>query len=471
MLLPVILAGGCGTRLWPLSRASMPKQFTKLLSDNTMMQETLLRLSELDCAAPYIICNEEHRFIVAEQLRELGIEDATIILEPEGKNTAPAIALAALFAEQQHGDIDMLVLPSDHLIKNEKAFIEKIITAKKYAQTGKLMTLGIAPEYAETGYGYIQLGEELINSSDAYRVAKFVEKPDQNTATSYFLSKQYLWNSGMFVFSSNKYLRELKQFQPKIYQACDKATTDCRKDLCFFRIDEQEFSKCPSESIDYAVMEYTKDAAVIPLDCGWSDIGSLKALWQVTGKDCSNNVARGEVVSKDTSNSLLLSDDKLLVTLGVENLVVVNTKDAVLVTTKEHSQELKTVVESLKSQKRLEISTHKKVYRPWGQYEAIDEGERFQVKRITVKPGAKLSIQVHHHRAEHWIVVSGTAKVLNGDNEFFLTENQSTYIPLGVKHCLENPGKIPLELIEVQSGSYLGEDDIIRFEDKYGRAT
>ncbi|QOL24424.1 mannose-1-phosphate guanylyltransferase/mannose-6-phosphate isomerase [Thalassotalea sp. LPB0316] len=467
MLIPVIMAGGSGTRLWPLSRSLYPKQFLALNSKQTMLQETLARLAGLDTCEPITICNEEHRFIVAEQLRELD-NIGSIILEPAGRNTAPAIALAAEVASlNAGGDPLILVLAADHVIQDEAAFVEAINRATPLAEQGKLVTFGIVPQSAHTGYGYIKRG---VERGDGFDVASFVEKPDGETAATYIESGEYYWNSGMFLFKASRYLEELTKHRPDIASVCSSALENSSRDLNFIRLNEEVFLTCPEDSIDYAVMEKTTDAVVVPLDAGWNDIGSWSALWEIDQKDEQGNALRGDVIALDSKGCLLHGGERLIATIGLEDIVVVDTKDAVLVAHKDKVQDVKKVVGQLKSQGRSELQLHREVYRPWGKYDSIDSGERYQVKRITVKPGAKLSVQMHHHRAEHWIVVSGTAKVTNGDKTFLVTENESTYIPVGIVHALENPGKVPLELIEVQSGSYLGEDDIVRFEDRYGRA-
>lgn len=468
MILPVIMAGGTGSRLWPLSRQLNPKQFLKLCGDSTLLQQTLSRLDGLHTAAPSIICNEDHRFMVAEQLRQLTVKNASILLEPVGRNTAPAIALAALNATRNGQDPVMLVLAADHFIANQSAFQQAVKEAEVLALQDKLVTFGIVPTQPETGYGYIQRGSAL--PEQGYQVARFVEKPDFATAQGYLDSGDYYWNSGMFMFKASVYLQALQEFRPDILDACKHAFEAGSQDLDFVRVDAAAFADCPDDSIDYAVMEKTRDAAVIPLDAGWSDIGSWSALWEIGTKDEQGNVCKGDVLNIGSSNSLVYAESKLVATVGVDNLVVVETKDAVLVAHKDRVQDVKKVVEAIKNDGRHEHMNHREVYRPWGVYDSIENGERYQVKRITVKPGAKLSVQMHHHRAEHWVVVSGTARVTNGDKTFLVTENESTFIPIGEVHALENPGKIPLELIEVQSGSYLGEDDIVRFEDKYGRA-
>ncbi|MCY1220823.1 Mannose-1-phosphate guanylyltransferase 1 [compost metagenome] len=468
MLLPVIMAGGSGSRLWPLSRQLNPKQFLALADNVTMLQATIARLDGVIHGVPCLICNEQHRFLAAEQLRQIGLEAAQILLEPEGRNTAPAIALAALNATAQGDDPILLVLAADHLISDVPAFHEAIQVALPLAEAGKLVTFGIVPTHPETGYGYIQRGANLDECS--FAVARFVEKPDFETANAYVESGEYFWNSGMFMFRASRYLDELKHFHPDMFEACREALVKGKQDMHFIRVDRDAFVACPQDSIDYAVMEKTESAAMVALDAGWSDIGSWSALWDVSDKDEDGNVLRGDVLSVSTQSSLVYAENRLVATVGVDNLVIVETKDAVLVAHKDAVQDVKKVVEEIKAQGRNEHFNHREVYRPWGVYDSIDNGDRYQVKRITVRPGAKLSVQMHHHRAEHWIVVSGTAKVTNGDKTYLVTENQSTFIPIGQVHALENPGKIPLELIEVQSGSYLGEDDIVRFEDIYGRA-
>lgn len=463
---PVILAGGSGTRLWPLSRKQSPKQFLKLGSTNyTLLQNTVLRLKNLECDQPILICNEEHRFIAAEQMREIGI-DATIILEPEGKNTAPAIALAALLLEKTEPNQILLILAADHLIKDTAVFENAILDAVSLAEKNKLVTFGIVPLQPETGYGYIEKGTQFERG---FKIQQFVEKPNRETAELYLESKKYLWNSGMFVFKANHYLNELEQYGTDILDNCRLSMIKTEYDKDFIRIDHDQFKNCRSESIDYAVMEKTSNAVVVELDAGWSDIGSWSALWEVSEQDHQGNVYQGDVISYKSSENYCYSEKRLVSLLGVNNMVIIDTQDAILIAAKDQVQEIKAIVDDLKSQDRGEISSHREVYRPWGKYDCIDQSERYQVKRITVKPGQKLSTQMHHHRAEHWIVVSGTAKVSKGAETFLLTENQSVYIPVGEVHALENPGKLPLELIEVQSGSYLGEDDIIRFDDIYGR--
>ncbi len=466
-LIPVILAGGSGTRLWPLSRQLYPKQFLPLLGEKTMLQQTIERLQGLDCQAPIVVCNEEHRFLAAEQLRQIGIDNASIILEPVPKNTAPAIALAALEALKQNEEAVLLVLPADHLIADTSAFQEAVKKAFGAAQDGKLVTFGIVPHRPETGYGYIRRGSQ--EDDGIFQVATFVEKPDEATAEEYLKTGEYYWNSGMFLFGANGYLEELEAYAPDMANACERAFSGVKKDLDFLRIDEKAFATCPKDSIDYAVMEKTKKAAVIPLDAGWNDIGSWASLLDVSPKDGEGNTVQGDVMVEDIQNCLIRSESRLTTALGLKDLIIVETKDAVMVIHKDRTQEIRNIVEKLKKQGKGEYLNHREVYRPWGFYDSLERGARFQVKRIVVKPGAKTSTQMHYHRAEHWIVVKGTAKVTIEDKTLMLAENESTFIPIGKTHALENPGKIPLELIEVQSGSYLGEDDIVRVEDRYGR--
>jgi len=467
-LLPVIMAGGNGSRLWPLSRELFPKQFLKLQGESTMLQATVQRLAGLPCGNPLVICNEEHRFIVAEQLRQMEKLARNIILEPAGRNTAPAIALAALTAVTNGNDPLLLVLAADHVIKDQTAFQAAVAAATPFAQAGKLVTFGIVATGPETGYGYIKRGVKQTEGQ-AFSVAQFVEKPNLETARHYVESGEYYWNSGMFLFRASRYLDELKQFRPDILEACQQAIGQVDPDMDFVRVDKAAFLACPEESIDYAVMEKTADAVVVPMDAGWSDVGSWSSLWEISDQDEQGNVQHGDVLSHDSHNNYVFAETSLVATVGVDDIVVVQTKDAVLVAAKDKVQEVKQIVGQLKAAGRTEHHIHREVYRPWGKYDSIDAGHRYHVKRITVKPGEKLSIQMHHHRAEHWIVVSGTAKVTNGDTVQLVGENQSIYIPLGNVHALENPGKIPVELIEIQTGAYLGEDDIVRFEDRYGR--
>jgi len=470
MILPVIMAGGAGSRLWPLSRELYPKQFLTVTGEQSMLQQTLARLSGIEHQAPLLICNEEHRFIAAEQLRLVGFESSEIILEPVGRNTAPAIALAALQALKiapNNEEPVLLILAADHLIENTASFHSSVERALPFAQDNQLVTFGIVPTAPETGYGYIKAGECY---GDAFSVQEFVEKPDLNVAKSYLASGDYYWNSGMFLFKVSRYIEELKKYRPDILSACEQAMEKTETDMDFIRVSKAEFEQCPSDSIDYAVMEKTSSARMVPMDAGWSDVGSWSALWDVSVKDTHQNVTKGDVKNFGSTNSYIYSESKFISTVGVDNLVIIETKDAVLVANKDKVQDVKKVVKYLKASGRTEHKVHREVFRPWGKYDSIDFGRRDQVKRITVKPGEKLSIQMHYHRSEHWVVVSGTAKVTNGDNTFFVTENESTYIPLGTIHALENPGKIPLEMIEVQTGGYLGEDDIVRFEDRYGRS-
>lgn len=501
---PVVLSGGSGTRLWPMSREHYPKQLLALTSDDTMLQSTLLRLdglqSHLGAAdvvlAPVVVCNEEHRFLVAEQLRQIGAKPTAIVLEPAGRNTAPALtlgALAAVHAAQQ--DPVLLVMPADHVIQDVAAFQKAVVVGANLADQGRLVTFGIVPSRAETGYGYIKQGAaiKVQGASAVCQIAAFVEKPDAATAENYIKSGQYLWNSGIFMMKASIWMQELARFRPDMVQACQVAYQQGKNDHDFYRVDKAAFLLCPADSIDYAVMEkLTADdrmaasnagggaiaegaaqtaekTAVVPLDAGWSDVGAWAALWDISEKDAHGNVMRGDIFTYQTQNALLIAEHRFLACIGVDDIVVIETPDAVLVAHQDKVQDVKQIVAHLKNTQRSEHLLHRKVYRPWGSYDGIDSGERFQVKRIIVNPGSTLSLQMHHHRAEHWIVVRGTARVTRGEQVFLLTENQSTYIPIGEKHRLENPGAIPLELIEVQSGAYLGEDDIVRFQDTYGR--
>ncbi|KAG1467696.1 hypothetical protein G6F57_012909 [Rhizopus arrhizus] len=464
-IVPVILSGGSGTRLWPLSREAYPKQFLPLVGEDTMLQATWKRVADIAGKAPIVVANQEHRFMAAEQLRECNVRPQALILEPIGRNTAPAIAIAALQVLAENDDALLLVLPSDHVVRNENAFHAAVAQAASAADAGKLVTFGIVPTAPETGYGYIKAGP----GEGARAVERFVEKPDLATAEGYVSSGEYFWNSGMFLFKASRYLQELERLQPAILVACRSALEKAARDTDFGRLDADAFAASPSDSIDYAVMEKTSDAAVVAMDAGWNDVGSWSALWDVSDKDADGNACHGDVIALDCRNSYAYGN-RLIAMVGLEDVVVVETDDAVLVGHKDRVQDVKSIVAQIKRDGRSEAAAHRKVYRPWGAYDSIDNGARFQVKRITVKPGATLSLQMHHHRAEHWIVVSGTAEVTRGDDVILLSENQSTYIPLGVTHRLKNPGKLPLELIEVQSGSYLGEDDIVRFEDQYGRA-
>jgi mannose-1-phosphate guanylyltransferase/mannose-6-phosphate isomerase len=467
MLVPVLLSGGVGSRLWPLSRELSPKQFLSLAGDISLLQQTLQRAASLSSSAPIVVCNQEHRFMVAEQLRALEMIAAAIILEPVGRNTAPAVAVAALQALKIDPEAVLLVMPADHVIKDLHAFTEAVSTGLIQAKQGKLVTFGIVPESAETGYGYIRRSEHA--DAGCYPIAQFVEKPSKAIAEQYLASGDYYWNSGMFLLGAKAYLEELKLHAPDILTAVQSAFANTGHDLDFIRLGVEAFSTCPSDSIDYAVMEKTAKGMVVPLSCGWSDVGAWSSLWEVRDKDVRGNVVIGDVMLHNTEDSYIHSSSRLVTTVGVDSIVVVETPDAILVADKSQVQDVKTIVDILRQQQREEVNTHTRVYRPWGSYESLVIAPRFQVKRIIVNPGQTLSLQLHHHRAEHWIVVSGTALVTCGDKEFILSEDQSTYIPLGTKHRLANKGVIPLELIEVQSGSYLGEDDIVRFEDIYGR--
>ncbi|NUC76963.1 mannose-1-phosphate guanylyltransferase/mannose-6-phosphate isomerase [Escherichia coli] len=470
MLLPVIMAGGTGSRLWPMSRELYPKQFLRLYGQRSMLQETVLRLDDVDAREPVVICNQEHRFLVAEQLRQINKLSHNIILEPVGRNTAPAIALATLSAIENGDDPILLVLAADHIINNKLAFHQAIKSAFKFALQGRLVTFGIVPTGPETGYGYIHRGqEETLDEQIAYQVSRFVEKPNKETAESYIASGEYYWNSGMFMFRAKKYLEELEKFRPDILDACKAAIQGCEESDEFIKVDRDLFIACPDESVDYAVMEKTTDAVVVGLDADWSDVGSWSALWEVSPKDDKGNVLTGDTFLHNANNCYINTDEKLIAAIGVDDLVIINTKDAVLVVNKDQVQDVKKVVEYLKANHRSEYKRHREIYRPWGRCDVVVQTERFNVNRITVKPGAAFSMQMHHHRTEHWVVLSGTGEVTIKDQKFLLTENQSTFIPIGAQHRLENPGKIPLELLEIQSGSYLGDDDIIRIKDQYGR--
>lgn len=470
MLLPVIMAGGTGSRLWPMSRELHPKQFLRLYGQRSMLQETVLRLDDVDAREPVVICNQEHRFLVAEQLRQINKLSHNIILEPVGRNTAPAIALAALSAIENGDDPILLVLAADHIINNKLAFHQAIKSAFKFALQGRLVTFGIVPTGPETGYGYIHRGqEETLDEQIAYQVSRFVEKPNKETAESYIASGEYYWNSGMFMFRAKKYLEELEKFRPDILDACKAAIQGCKESDEFIKVDRDLFIACPDESVDYAVMEKTTDAVVVGFDADWSDVGSWSALWEVSPKDDKGNVLTGDTFLHNANNCYINTDEKLIAAIGVDDLVIINTKDAVLVVNKDQVQDVKKVVEYLKANHRSEYKRHREIYRPWGRCDVVVQTERFNVNRITVKPGAAFSMQMHHHRTEHWVILSGTGEVTIKDQKFLLTENQSTFIPIGAQHRLENPGKIPLELLEIQSGSYLGDDDIIRIKDQYGR--
>ncbi|MBK8993542.1 MAG: mannose-1-phosphate guanylyltransferase/mannose-6-phosphate isomerase [Gammaproteobacteria bacterium] len=470
MLIPVLLSGGVGSRLWPVSRELYPKQFLPLADEKlSLFQQTLERLGGMPALGePVVVCNEEHRFLVAQQLRDMGHGGASIILEPIGRNTAPAIALAAIDALRQTEDAVLLVLPADHVIRDCDALQRAAQTGMALAGAGHLVTFGIVPHAPETGYGYIRRGAAL--DDQVYAVSHFAEKPDLETANAYVASGEYFWNSGMFLFRADRYLEELDKHAPQMLAACRKAYEQASDDLDFIRVHKESFTACPSDSIDYAVMERTDRAAMVPLDCGWNDVGSWGALWQTGTPDERGNVSRGDVILRNVSNAYVRAESRLVAAVGLEDVVIVETADAVLVANKDSSQDVKHVVAHLKLEGRGEAITHKRVYRPWGSYESLVESDRFQVKRIIVNPGQQLSLQMHHHRAEHWVVVKGTARVTHGEQETMLGEDQSTYIPLGTKHRLANPGVIPLEIIEVQTGSYLGEDDIVRFNDVYGRA-
>jgi mannose-1-phosphate guanylyltransferase/mannose-6-phosphate isomerase len=470
MLIPLILSGGSGTRLWPISRRNLPKQFLSLTGDQTLFQQTVRRAAQLaDSAAPIVVASDDHRFLAAEQLQELKVTGASILLEPVARNTAPAIAVGALQALSRDAEALLLVLPADHLIGDDASFVNAVVQAQPLAEKGWLVTFGIRPDRPETGFGYIRRGGAL--EGETFQVAQFVEKPQLKVAEEYLASGDYDWNSGMFLFRADRYLEELAQHAPAMLEAARAAFERARSDLDFIRLDADAFAGAPSDSIDYAVMEKTGRAAVVPVSCEWSDIGSWDALWLAAPKDADGNHFEGDVIGLDTRGTLVRSHNRHLVaTVGLDNIVVVTTPDATLVARRDASQDVKKIVDALKSADRTEHDLHRIVRRPWGMYDSLENGDRFQVKRIVVKPGAALSLQMHHHRAEHWIVVKGVAEVTCDDKVFLLAENQSTYLPLGSKHRLRNPGKVPVELIEVQSGSYLGEDDIVRFDDVYGRA-
>ncbi len=466
---PVILTGGAGSRLWPVSREFYPKPLLPIFGERSLLQETAARLDSIRAAGRAVyVCNEEHRFLVAEQARELGKDTEAILLEPEGRNTAPALTIAALYLTDKEPDAMMVAMPADHVIPNQENFVAAVEQGGKLAERGYLVTFGVVADKPETGYGYIHLGDE-IEGSGVFHVDRFVEKPDADTARSYIDAGDYFWNSGIFLLRADRWLQEIEKYQPEILTACNRAMAKSSTDSDFVRVDKQAFLASPSDSIDYAVMEKTDSAAVVPLRTSWSDVGSWSSIWEISERDEAGNVARGDVLTHETRNSLFMAENRCVAGVGLEDMIVVETADAVLVADKNKCQDVKAIVSQLKEFDREEHRFHRRVYRPWGDYEGIDHGDRYQVKRLTVKPGAKLSLQMHHHRAEHWIVVSGTAKVTRGEDVFILSENESTYIPIGVNHRLENPGTIPLEIIEVQSGSYLGEDDIVRFEDVYDR--
>lgn len=466
-LVPVVLCGGSGTRMWPLSRSNYPKQFLNLIEEGkSTFQTTLTRMPEHSSPA-ILVCNESHRFILSDQISKLSLKTETIILEPTGKNTAAAITLAALTASQNGENPILLVTPADHQIKDEDTFHRTVEKGMKLAEDNQLVTIGIQPDHPETGYGYIQMGEEI--SKDCHEVKYFVEKPDFQTAKAFLEEGNYLWNSGMFIFKASVFLEEISKFAPDILDCCADALQDRTDDSIFTRVDEATFKECPSDSIDYVVMEKTQKASVVTMDSQWSDIGSWSSVWELADKDDNGNRLQGDVICQNSHNNFVHSSNRLVSLIGMKDTIVVETDDAILVAHRDEVQNIKGIVSELKQKHRKEHESHRKVHRPWGKYDSIDTGNRFQVKHITVDPGQKLSVQKHHHRAEHWIVVSGTAKITINEDTWFLTENQSTYIPIGAIHCLENPGSISLELIEVQSGAYLGEDDIVRFSDDYGR--
>ena len=475
-ILPIVLSGGSGTRLWPLSREKYPKQLLPLVGEQSMLQATIARLDGIDgLGEPLLVCNEEHRFVVAEQMRLLG-KRGKALLEPFGRNTAPALTLAALWAGRQGDDPVLVVMPADHVILDAPVFRAAVTRATALANTGMAVTFGITPDCPETGYGYIQRGRPLAGDSGAFELSRFVEKPNRETAQAYLDAGDFLWNSGIFVLRASTWMAAIEYCRQDILAACRLAMQGGSEDGDFIRVDQAAFAQCPADSIDYAVMERLTGgldglpkSAVIPLGAGWSDVGAWDALWKVLPKCDAGNALRGDVMLEGCRDTLVISESRLVACIGLNNLVVVETDDAVLVAHQDSTQDVKKIVDRLKAEGRAVAQWHRKVYRPWGWYDGVDAGERFQVKRIGVKPGAALSLQMHHHRAEHWIVVSGTARVTRGEEVFLVSENQSTYIPLGVKHRLENPGIVPLEMIEVQSGSYLGEDDIVRFEDTYGR--
>ena len=471
MIIPVILAGGSGSRLWPLSRQHYPKQLLKLFGDKTMLQQTILRLTGLqDLGAPIVVCNVEHRFMVAEQLSEIGLSDTAIILEPLARNTAPALALAALHARETQPNSTLLVLSADHMIRDVEEFQHVVKIAAESAAKNHLVTFGVQPTHPETGYGYIKTNQSSGNAAETFVVEQFVEKPDLKTAESYLAAGCYYWNSGMFVFKTDVFLSELQKYSPDVISTADQARTWAVRDLDFIRVDKESFAVAPNISIDYALMEKSSNVVCVPLNAGWSDVGDWKSFSDVSQKDETGNSFIGDSIDVGSTNTLVFSQHKLVATLGVNNLMIINTPDAVLIADKSQAQQVKAIISQIEKQARTEHMQHREVYRPWGCYDAIDNGDRYQVNRIRVKPGASLSLQVHHHRAEHWIVVKGTALVQKNDEVILLSENESTYIPVGAKHRLSNPGKIPLEIVEVQSGPYLEDDDVIRYEDSYGRS-
>ncbi len=466
---PIILAGGSGTRLWPLSRSLYPKQLLPLSSERSMLQETVLRVTGEGFAAPMVICNEEHRFLVAEQLRGIDVKPSAIVLEPMGRNTAPAAAVAALLLAGEDADAVMLLLPSDHVIRQVPKFHSALKIGVLAAGKGALVAFGAPATSPETGYGYIRRGGAIKGHEGCYKIDRFVEKPDAETARKYAETGDYDWNSGIFMLPAAGYLEELERLNPGLLASCRQSVSAAAKDQDFLRLDRDAFTGIESISIDYAVMEHTKKAEIVPVEMGWNDVGSWSALWDLGKKDEQGNVVSGDAILHETRNSYIRADGNLVAAIGVKDIVIVAVDDAVMVATRDNAKDVTEIVNHLKRNNRDEHAVHSKVYRPWGSYQRIDAGDRFQVKQIIVNPGAKLSVQLHHHRAEHWVVVSGSARVTRGEETFLLEENQSTYIPIGAVHSLENPGKIPLKLIEVQSGAYLGEDDIVRLEDRYGR--
>lgn len=468
MITPIILSGGNGTRLWPLSRAYHPKQYLALLNNKTLLQETVSRVTTEQFNPPVIICNNEHRFLAAEQLQNINITPSHIILETIAKNTAPAITIACLL--QNDPEQLLLVLPADHLINNLEAFYDAIKVASSVAKQGKIVTFGITPQYPAINYGYIECGQPLQKNPLIYKINSFIEKPDLHTAQRFYnQQQQYYWNSGMFLFKTKTMMQELQAIQPKLLTSCKHALTNSKQDLDFLRLDSQLIESTPNNSIDYAIMEHTKNAAVIPVNLQWSDLGSWDTLWDIADKDPAGNVTTGDIITKQVSNSYIYTENQLISVLGLNNIIVIATQDAILISAKEHIHQITELVQELKINSRTELNNHKCVYRPWGYYQTIDIAARFQVKKIMIKPGAKISTQIHYHRSEHWIIVEGTAKVTKGEENLLLHENESIYLPMGITHRIENPGKIPLHLIEVQSGSYLGEDDIVRINDIYGR--